>query len=254
MRTISTGVSGLDEMLNGGLPAGRTVIISGGPGSGKTCFGLQFLVNGIIQNNENGLFVSLEEATSHLVEEAAGFGWNLNKLIDQGSLSIVDASPIHSVPGEFKLGELKIGKKDFSMGSLIETLKSEAAKIGAKRIVLDALTNLIVQYPYSFERRLALLDLLECVSGLEATTLLTIENRSTSLSRKVSMEEFLCSGVIVFHVFREGGQLVRAVQVEKMRGIAHDEQLRPYRITNKGVIVYNREDSVEIPAEITSTT
>jgi KaiC/GvpD/RAD55 family RecA-like ATPase len=66
----------------------------------------------------------------------------------------------------------------------------------------------------------------------------------------VSDEEFLCHGVIVFHVLREGGQLIRAVQIEKMRGTAHDQQIRPYRITNKGLVVYNKEESMDFPTEI----
>jgi KaiC/GvpD/RAD55 family RecA-like ATPase len=239
-------------MLNGGLPSSRSILVCGGPGSGKTIFGMQFLLNGISQN-ENGLFISLEESVEHLREEAAAFGWDLEKLQKLQKLALVDASPIRTIPGEVKLGDVRIGKRDFSMLSLIEIIKSTAMKVKAKRVVVDALTNLVIQYPYDFEKRMAVLDLLQAISSLGSTNILTTENRSTTLKRVVSTEEFLCHGVIVFHVFREGTQLVRAVQIEKMRGIAHDQQIRPYRITNKGLVVYNREESMDFPTNVTTS-
>jgi KaiC/GvpD/RAD55 family RecA-like ATPase len=166
---------------------------------------------------------------------------------------MVDASPIRTIPGEVKLGEIRIGKRDFSMLSLIEIIKSRAARMNAKRVVVDALTNLVIQYPDSYEKRMALLDLLQAISSLGSTNLITTENHVTTFKRIVSAEEFLCHGVIVFYVLREGGQLVRAVQIEKMRGTAHDQQIRPYRITNKGLVVYNKEESMDFPTEITAS-
>jgi KaiC/GvpD/RAD55 family RecA-like ATPase len=240
-------------MLNGGLPSGRSILVCGGPGSGKTIFGLQFLLNGVSMENENGLFVSLDESTEHIREEAAGFGWDLEKLEKEQKLIIVDASPIRTVPGDVKIGGISIGKGDFSMMNLMGIVSSKAAKAQVKRVVVDGITNLIIQYPKVFDQRMAMLQLLEVVSSLGSTNILTGENRATSLTREVSPEEFLCQGVIVFHVFRENSQLVRAVQIEKMRGIAHDQQIRPYRITNKGLVVYSREESMDFPTEMTAS-
>lgn len=250
---MKTGIKGLDEMLNGGLPSGRSILVCGGPGSGKTIFGLQFLLNGVNEEGENGLFVSLDESAEHIKEESAGFGWDLEKLEKEQKLTIVDASPIRTIPGDVKIGGISIGKGDFSMMSLMGIISSKAAKTKVKRVVVDGITNLIIQYPQIFERRMAMLELLEVVSSLGSTNILTGENRATTLTRKVSPEEFLCQGVIVFHVFREGGRLVRAVQIEKMRGMAHDQQIRPYRITDKGIRVYNEEETIEIPDEVTVT-
>ena len=249
MKKVTTGVSGLDEMLNGGLPFGRSILVCGGPGSGKTIFGLQFLLNGINEENENGLFVSLDESIEHIREDAAGFGWDLEKLENEQRLTIVDASPLRTIPGEAKISEIRIGKRDFNMPSLMDVIMARAMKMKVKRVVVDGITNLIIQYPQIFEQRMAMLDLLETVSSLGSTNILTGENRATTITREVSAEEFLCHGVIVFHVFREGGQLVRAVQIEKMRGMAHDQQIRPYRITDKGIVVYNKEESMDIPTE-----
>jgi KaiC/GvpD/RAD55 family RecA-like ATPase len=246
---VATFVNGLDEMLGGGLPAERSILVLGGPGSGKTCFGLQFLLNGINQSNENGLFISLEESKKHLREDAAGFNWNLEKLEGQKKLAIIDASPIRKTE-ELASPDLNLGAQNFNMQTLADNIKSAAAEINAKRLVIDAIANLTVQYPYNFERRIAVLELLYSISKIGSTNIITSESRATNLTRNVSTVEFLCHGVIVFHVYRESNHLVRAVQIEKMRGMAHDEQIRPYRITNKGIVVYSKEDSVEIPTEI----
>jgi KaiC/GvpD/RAD55 family RecA-like ATPase len=245
---IATYIAGLDEMLNGGLPAERSILVLGGPGSGKTCFGLQFLLNGITQSGENGLFISLEESKRHLREDAAAFNWNLDKLEAQKKLAVIDVSPVPKAE-DHPSPDLCLGSQDFNMQTLIETIRSAAEQIGAKRIVVDAIANLTVQYPYNFERRIAVLKLLSAISK-GSTNIITSESRATSLTRNVSTIEFLCHGVIIFHVYREGNHLVRAIQIEKMRGIAHDEQIRPYRITNKGIVVYSREDLVEVPTEI----
>jgi len=250
---IATHIDGLDDMLNGGLPTERSILVLGGPGSVKTYFGLQFLLNGITQSNENGLFISLEESKKHLKEDASGFNWNLEKLEAQEKLTIIDASPIHKTE-ELDLPSLSLGAQTFNMQTLAETIKSAAKQIDAKRIVIDAIANLTVQYPYNFERRVAVLQLLNSISKIGSTNVITSESRAINLTRTVSTLEFLCHGVIVFHVYREGTHLVRAVQIEKMRGMAHDEQIRPYRITNKGIVVYSKEDSVEIPIEILNRT
>ncbi len=249
---VSTGIEGLDEMLGGGLPFGRCILVCGGPGSGKTIFGIQFLYNGATRYNERGLYVSLDESPTHLKENMAGFGWNLEKLEKKRKLAVIDASPIRTIPGEVKIGELSIGKRDFSMLSLIEIIKAKANEIDAKRIVVDPITSLIVQYPDVSEKRNAALDLFEAISRLGTTNIITTELRATTLQRTVQAEEFLSHGVIVFHVFHEDRELVRAVQIEKMRGVAHDQQVRPYRISEQGIVVYPKERPVTPPMEVST--
>lgn len=237
-----TGVKGLDDMLGGGLPSSRCILVCGGPGSGKTILCIQFLYNGAIKYNETGLYVSLCEKPIHLKEDMSGFGWDIERLEKDGKLVIVDASPIRTLPGSVKIGKLNIGKRDFSMLSLIEIIKSRVQEIGAKRIVIDSISSLILQYPDDSERQFAILDLFEAVTDLGGTCLITTELRATALEREVQAEEFLSSGVIVFHTFNEGGRLIRAIQIEKMRGISHDHQLRPYKIRKNGIEVFSKEN------------
>lgn len=252
MNKVPTGINGLDEMLGGGFPSKRCILICGGPGSGKTIFGIQFLYNGATRYNEKGLYVSLDESPTHIREDTAGFGWNLEKLEKKRKLAIIDASPIRTIPSEVKMGELWIGKRDFSMLSLIEIIKTKAKEINAKRIVIDPITSLTIQYPNSSEKRNAVVNLLEAISNLGTTNLITTELRATTLKRTVKAEEFLSHGVLIFHVFHEGRELVRAVQIEKMRGITHDQQIRPYRISDEGIVVYSKESPLAIPTEVST--
>jgi len=223
------------------LPSGRCILVCGGPGSGKTIFGIQFLYNGAVKYGETGLYVSLDESPAHLKENMSTFGWNIETLEKEGKLVIIDASPIRTIPGEVRIGNFSIGKRDFSMLSLIEIIETHVKEVGAKRIVIDPITSLMLQYPDDFERRTAILDLFEAITDLGATSLITTELRATALEREIRAEEFLSHGVMVFHTFNEGGRLIRAIQIEKMRGIPHDHQLRPYKIYKNGIEVFSKE-------------
>ena len=81
---VLTGIPGLDELIDGGIPEGRVILVVGGPGTGKTLFASQFLYNGIIEHNENGIFVSLDEAKNHFYPEMSKFGWDFQEAEDNG--------------------------------------------------------------------------------------------------------------------------------------------------------------------------
>ncbi|MEM3727542.1 MAG: ATPase domain-containing protein [Candidatus Bathyarchaeia archaeon] len=236
-----TGIPGLDEMLSGGFPKGRVILVMGGPGTGKTVLSTQFIINGIEKFNENGVFVSLDESKTHFYSEMSKFGWNLAKYESEKKFAFVDASPIRHLPGEVKIGKLTIGRRDFSMLSLIEAVKNGAQNVKAQRIVVDPIASLVFQFPDPVERRTAILDLIEALTSLEATTILTTELRAYGLERGVQLEEYLAHGVIVMQNLRAGRAYVRALQIEKMREAEIDMQPRPYRITNSGIEVFPEE-------------
>lgn len=236
-----TGIHGLDEMLNGGFPKGRVILILGGPGTGKTLISTQFLVNGIEKYNENGLFVSLDESKMHYYSEMSKFGWNLAKYEAEKKFAFVDASPIRHLPGEVKVGKLTIGRKEFSMLSLLEAIKAGAQSVKAQRIVVDPIASLIFQFPDPVDRRTAVLDLIEALVELEATTILTTELRAHGLERGVQLEEYLAHGVIVMQNLRAGRAYVRSLQIEKMRETEIDMQPRPYKITSSGIEIFPEE-------------
>lgn len=237
----STGVPGLDEILGGGIPTGRVVLILGGPGTGKTILSTHFLLEGF-KVDEPGIFVSLDENKSHYYTETEKFGWKLEKYEKEKKLAFIDASPIRHLPGEIKVSKLMIGKKEFSMLGLVESIKSSVKEIDAKRIVVDPIASLIFQYSDPFELRTALLDLVEALVGTGATCLLNSELNTLGVERSVQTEEYLAHGVIVLQTLHVGRSFVRVIQVEKMREANVDNQPRPYRITSKGIEVFPKEN------------
>jgi len=242
MKHVPTGIEGLDSMLNGGLPSGRCILFCGGPGSGKTVASMQFLHYGAEMCNENGLFISLDERTAHIREDMENFGMDIEKLEKSGKLELVDASPIRHLPSEVKIGDLWLGKRNFSLTSLIEIIRLRVKENKTRRLVIDPITALTFQYSDNVERRTAVLDLFEALANLGPTSLITTELRDVRLERRVKPEEFLAQGVIVLNVFVHRGEVVRGIQIEKMRGMAHDTQVRLYKITSNGVEVFPQEE------------
>lgn len=238
---IPTGIKGLDDMLGGGLPSERCVLVCGGPGSGKTIFGIQFLYNGVTNYGETGLYITLDESPSKLSKDMAAFGWDLERLQKDRKLVIVDASPIRTIPANVKVGNFSIHKKDFSMLSLAHIIKTKAQELHSKRLVIDPITMFVLQYPEITERRNAIVNLFEGLTDLGTTNLLMSELRVNIPEREIQPEEFLSDGVLVFHNFVNGGRIVKAIQIEKMRGISHDYELRPYKIVKHGIEVFARE-------------
>ncbi len=240
-RKTPTGILGLVELLGGGLPSGRIILVIGGPGTGKTIMSAQFLFNGITKYGENGIFVSLEEAKHHFYREMAHFGFDFQQLEKQKKFIFLDASPIRHMPEEVKIGRIRVGRSDFSIDSLIERIKTSADMINAKRIAIDPLTSLTLQYPDTFKRRTAILDLIEALVMTDATVLVTTELQRLGIERNVELEEYITHGVITLQTLSIERASVRVIQVGKMREVAIDLQPKPYRITEKGIEVFPKE-------------
>jgi len=238
-----TGIVGLDEILSGGIPSGRIVLVLGGPGTGKTILSTQFLVNGIRTYNENAVFVSLDEGKQHYYSEMEKFGWDLAQLEREKKFVFVDASPIRNIPGEVKIGKTTIGKRDFSMLSLIESIRAAVKGIDARRVGIDPIASLVFQYPDMVDRRNAVLDLMEALVGTGATCLVSSERLTAGIGkeREVQLEEYLAHGVVIIQTLHVGRALVRVLQVEKMRETQVDMQPHPYKITETGIEVFARE-------------
>lgn len=237
-----TGVKGVDEILaNKGIPRSYVVFVIGSPGSGKTTLALQFLYNGVKDYGENGVYVSLDEEPDSLVKNAKAVGLDLSKMIKDDKIAIIDASPIRFLPGEVKLGDISVGKREFALISLIDAIKKNVERVGAKRLVVDPLATLILQYPDAAERRTAVLDLMQAIASTGCTTLLISELTTSSLYRKYQFEEFLAQGVLILRKILRPGGMLRIFTVEKMRGVDHDTQPHPYKIGDGGIEVYPSE-------------
>jgi KaiC/GvpD/RAD55 family RecA-like ATPase len=257
---VPSGIPGLDEILGGGYPRGRVILITGGPGSGKTMMAMQFLLDGVNRFDERGVFVSLEESRHHLLSETSNFGWDIEKFEKKNQIAIVDASPLRQIskeaeptgdqllvqppiPSEQEKG-VHLRGPDFSIQALTTVIRSYVRVTRATRIVVDPITSLSLQFLDSHQRRSAVIDLLESLIGMGTTSLVTTETASqisfSNSSREIPPEEYLCHGVVILHNSHVPGRgMVSAIEIEKMRESKHDRQLHPYSITENGVAVYS---------------
>ena len=235
---VPTGIVGVDQILEGkGIPRGHTVLVSGGPGSGKTTFAVQFLYKGAIEHDENGVYVTLEEEPVDIKKNMMKFQWDLGKLEEERKLRFINVSPIRAAPSE-KGGLIEIGMKEFRLIKLIEAIKQGVKEVDAKRVVVDPITLFMLQYPDEIDRIHAMRDLMRELRKISCTNLLISELKGTGWEREHQFEEYLTQGVILLRTSLKDSKLIRAFQVEKMRGLAMDNQPRPYEISDKGIQVY----------------
>lgn len=128
LEKVSTGVSGFDEISRGGLPKGRTTLLSGTSGSGKTVLAAQFLYKGFVNFGENGIFVTFEETPIDIIRNTKAFGWNIEKMVKENKWTFVDASPDDTV-------NVAVGQYD--LGGFLARIEYAIKKVRAKRVVID---------------------------------------------------------------------------------------------------------------------
>jgi KaiC/GvpD/RAD55 family RecA-like ATPase len=240
-KVIATGVQGLDELISGGFPDGRVILVVGGPGTGKTIFASQFLYKGIDDYQENAIFVSLDESKDHFYSEMKNFGWDFKKAEEEAKFAFLDATRMAraSLLKEKLYGEVSVLRgKQLPIDKLVDELETKIHQIDAKRVGLDTLATLFYRFPDPVERRLAVVDLFESLSELGVTTIVTTELSHLSLDRSVSIEEYMAHGVIMMQTLFSNGAMSRALQVEKMRGLKISTNLVPYTIDRNGIEVF----------------
>jgi KaiC domain protein len=221
---VPTGISGLDEMLGGGFPKGHVVLVTGLPGTGKTCLALQFLLAGCARG-ERGVFLSLEEDAPQLLESARRFGWPVDQAVEAGALRVVRLDP-----RETKQNLTRI------QGPLAKELK----ELAPARIVVDSVSLLNMLSDAEADRRATLFGLAGACRGSGATTLLTAEADPThpSTSRD-GLSEYVADGVILlgYSQAEDGMRVGLSLRVLKMRRTAHARTVQPYRIGSGGISV-----------------
>ncbi len=246
LNQVTTGIKGLDEVLNGGFPRGRTILVVGSPGSGKTTFVMQFLVGGA-KAGENGLYISLDEKPERVKSDLSAFGWNLDGLEHDGKLTFIDATELKRPGHRMSQGSIdtenpvSLTIPELTLGSMARTIRRVAAEEGTQRIVVDPITSLMLRYPEEAKRRRALLLFFDALESTGCSCIVTSELRTSMLARRFQLEEFLSQGVVLLHTMVHEGNVIRGLQVEKMRGISHDTQLRPYQIAQSGIEVFSKD-------------
>jgi KaiC/GvpD/RAD55 family RecA-like ATPase len=241
-KRIATGINGLDELVDGGFPEGRVILVIGGPGTGKTIMCSQFLYKGIYQSQEKGVFVSLDESKDHFYVEMQKFGWDFRKAEEERKFAFIDATRISRVAmlkeELYKEETRSLRGKKLSIDRLIEDLQAKIRQVSAKRVAVDTLAALVFRFPDPIERRTAVVDLIESLADLRVTSLVTTELGHLSLERNALEEEFLVHGVIMMQTLFSGGTTTRAIQVEKMREAKVNPSLVPYSIDQNGIEIF----------------
>ena len=222
-----TGISGLDEITLGGLPAGRPTLICGGPGCGKTLFATTFLVNGAVLYGEPGVFMSFEESTTDLIHNVASLGYDLNALIAQNKIAIdfvrVERSEIEE-SGEYDLEGLFV-----RLGYAIKS-------IGAKRVVLDTLEVLFAGLGDTQILRGEIRRLFAWLKAQNVTAIITAEQGSGALTR-FGLEEYVSDCVLLLDNRVDDQITTRRLRVVKYRGSAHGTNEYPFLIDGEGISV-----------------
>lgn len=216
MERIRSGIDGLDELIGGGFPKGSFVVVTGGPGTGKTIMGLQFLANGI-KHGEKGIFITVEEAPEEIINQASLFGWNFKKLMREGKLELVRLT-----------SEQIFDEKSAIIKKLIE-------ENHYSRIVIDSITSLI--FLPSSPTQIAT----SATKGMDGAALTEIRRANASmlieavkasgatamgLAQKIegmpgetadTISEFKGDGLIILGLATVGEEENRTLQVKKLR-------------------------------------
>ncbi|MCL1468399.1 circadian clock protein KaiC [Argonema galeatum] len=227
---IRTLIEGFDDISYGGLPVGRTTLVSGTSGTGKTLLAIQFIYNGIIHFDEPGVFVTFEESPNDIIRNACSFGWNLQQLVDDGKLFILDASP--DPEGQDVVGS-------FDLSALIERLQYAIRKYKAKRVSIDSVTAVFQQYDAASVVRREIFRLVARLKLLGVTSIMTTEREQEyGPVARFGVEEFVSDNVAIVRNVLEGERRRRTMEILKLRGTTHMKGEYPFTITNDGINIF----------------
>lgn len=230
IQKIRTMIEGFDDVSHGGLPLGRTTLVSGTSGTGKTLLSIQFLYNGITHFDEPGVFVTFEESPVDIIKNAWSFNWDLQRLVNEGKLFILDASPDPE-------GQEVVG--NFDLSGLIERLQYAIHKYKAKRVSIDSITALFQQYEAAAVVRREIFRLVARLKQIGVTTIITTERTEEYGSvARFGVEEFVSDNVAIVRNVLEGERRRRTIEILKLRGSTHMKGEYPFTITNQGFNIF----------------
>ncbi len=232
LERCATGISGLDDILGGGIPRGNMVLVSGSVGTGKTTLCLEFLVRGA-ERGERSLLLSVTEASDKLIQNLSTFEFFRADLVSDGSLVFVDLPALYN-----KLGlegeELSADEIDI----VIRTIHDLVRTLGVKRLVLDSLTSVCYRIRRDESIRDFMLRLGQSLSDLGCTSLLVSEIGPTQGRYSMhGVEEAIVDGVILLWNTRRQGDILRVLQIVKMRGTAHSRAQYVIELTPIGLLM-----------------
>jgi KaiC domain protein len=225
---IDVGIEGLDSMILGGVPERSLMVSIGDAGTGKTTFGLQFLNEGL-ENDENVVFITLEESRERVLNTAAEKGWDFEGYADDDQLAILDLDPIE-------------------MANTLQSIRGELPTLiqefGASRLVLDSVSLLEMMYNDRATRRNEIFDFAKSLKRAGVTTMLTSEaSEDNPYVSRYGIIEYLTDAVFILRYIRSTDDFREtrlAVEIQKIRDANHSREIKPYEITDEGISVYGQ--------------
>jgi len=230
---VDVGIPGMNEILNGGIPRRNIVLLSGGPGTGKSIFGQQFLYAGFTLG-EPGVLVTLEEHPVQVRINMDRFGWEPRRYEQEGKFAIVDA--FTSGVGEAAKRERYVVKDPDDTPTLLDILRQAVIDLNAQRVVIDSVSTLYMTKPMMARSTLMLIK--KVLAGLGCTSFLVSQVSVTERGFGGPGVEHAADGIIRLDLDEIQGELKRSIIVWKMRGTGHSMRRHPFEITSKGIIVY----------------
>ena len=210
---VATGIVGLDRLIEGGFPKGRSILVTGEPGTGKAIFALQFLYEGL-KRGEKGVWVTADEEPMDVIEQAGSLGWDFEPLIRNKELAILNAgSYLSSLPGAGAERRIDLHK---AVGDLAGFVK----QIGAQRLVFDPVGPFVLSHDSATRIQDQARQLIQLLRSSAPTTTNLLTSYAVPRAGERSMhgvEEYLVAGAIVLEMIWKDGALGRSLIVEKMR-------------------------------------
>jgi circadian clock protein KaiC len=234
---LPTGITGLDPLLSGGFLKGRSYLLSGDAGTGKTVACLQFLLSAL-SKGEKAVYVTVDERPTEILESAGSFSWDLQPHIQAKSLVILDAATGSA------------SEKGIDPQKLVGDLGNYTKSLGATILIIDPITPLLVPVNSAIPRQVharALMHLIQ--SQLNTTNLFTSHcSGGKEQDAAASIEQFLASGVLVLKVHETRGRCERTLQIKKMRHTAVEPGDYPFAMAQQhGIVLLDQTNGAEPP-------
>ncbi len=221
---VATGIPGFDKLVEGGLIKGSINLIAGDSGIGKSIFGMEFLVNGAMNYNEPGVFISFEERKETVYLMMLRLGWDLQKLEDEGKFAFLEYTPE------------QVNKVVEEGGGIASDI---VRGIKAKRIVIDSITAFTLLFLSQIKQREALLSLFDLIRKWGCTAILISETAQDMNRHEVVLEEYEVDGSIRFYNILNKLRREKYMEVFKMRGTKHSHRIFRLKIGDSGIKVKN---------------
>ena len=227
-----TGIEGFDTVLYGGIPRSNTVLLTGSCGTGKTSLALEFLIHGAAKG-ESSLFISVTEDSDKMLANIIPYNFFDDDLVDSGKLVFIDLPVMYERLGMTK-AELSMEEIDL----LVTAIASLAQELGTRRLVIDSITSVCYKLKTSEKIRDFVLKLSKALADIDCTSILVSEVAAQSDSYSMfGVEEAISDGIVLMANMERRGDLLRTLQVIKMRGTMHSRAKYVLDLTPEGVLL-----------------